>query len=79
MYCLVQFYVQIKDEISEYSPFLKILSIKLVIFLSFWQTVRANFVPITQTRVLTQRLDCDILPIFVGGYPGLEKDCRTRP
>jgi hypothetical protein len=42
MYCLIQFYIQIKDEISEYSPFLKILSIKLVIFLSFWQTVSIN-------------------------------------
>ncbi|KAE8354281.1 organic solute transporter Ostalpha-domain-containing protein [Aspergillus coremiiformis] len=43
MYCLVQFYVQIKDDISQYSPFLKILSIKLVIFLSFWQTICINF------------------------------------
>ncbi|KAL4788094.1 organic solute transporter Ostalpha-domain-containing protein [Aspergillus varians] len=43
MYCLVQFYVQIKDEISKYSPFLKILSIKLVIFLSFWQTSVISF------------------------------------
>ncbi|KAL2802224.1 organic solute transporter Ostalpha-domain-containing protein [Aspergillus granulosus] len=43
MYCLIQFYIQIKDEISEYSPFLKILSIKLVIFLSFWQTSVISF------------------------------------
>ncbi|KAL3474547.1 organic solute transporter Ostalpha-domain-containing protein [Aspergillus californicus] len=43
MYCLIQFYIQIKDEISEYSPFLKILSIKLVIFLSFWQTTVISF------------------------------------
>lgn len=39
MYCLIQFYVQVKDDIKEHSPFLKILSIKLVIFLSFWQSV----------------------------------------
>lgn len=39
MYCLIQFYVQIKGDIAQYSPFLKILSIKLVIFLSFWQSV----------------------------------------
>ncbi|KAL5342890.1 organic solute transporter Ostalpha-domain-containing protein [Aspergillus crustosus] len=43
MYCLIQFYIQIKDEVSEYSPFLKILSIKLVIFLSFWQTTMISF------------------------------------
>lgn len=39
MYCLIQFYIQIKDDISQHQPFLKILSIKLVIFLSFWQSV----------------------------------------
>lgn len=39
MYCLIQYYVQVKDDIREHSPFLKILSIKLVIFLSFWQSV----------------------------------------
>lgn len=39
MYCLIQFYVQIKDDIHQHSPFLKILSIKLVIFLCFWQSV----------------------------------------
>ncbi|KAJ5921262.1 hypothetical protein N7466_009588 [Penicillium verhagenii] len=38
MYCLIQFYIQIKDDIKEHNPFLKILSIKLVIFLSFWQS-----------------------------------------
>ena len=39
MYCLIQFYYQIRNDIKQHSPFLKILSIKLVIFLSFWQTV----------------------------------------
>lgn len=39
MYCLIQYYIQVKNDISEHSPFLKILSIKLVIFLSFWQSV----------------------------------------
>ncbi|KAL4925383.1 OSTA/TMEM184 family protein [Aspergillus undulatus] len=43
MYCLIQFYIQIKDEISEYRPLLKITSIKLVIFLSFWQTSVISF------------------------------------
>ena len=41
MYCLIQFYVQVKDDIQQHSPFLKILSIKLVIFLCFWQSVSA--------------------------------------
>lgn len=38
MYCLIQFYYQIRKDIEEHKPFLKILSIKLVIFLSFWQS-----------------------------------------
>ncbi|EAW12624.1 OSTA/TMEM184 family protein [Aspergillus clavatus NRRL 1] len=43
MYCLIQFYYQVKEDISQYSPFLKIASIKLVIFLSFWQTTLISF------------------------------------
>lgn len=37
MYCLVQFYVQMRKQLEEHSIFLKILAIKLVIFLPFWQ------------------------------------------
>lgn len=39
MYCLIQFYVQLRDPLAEHQPFLKVLAIKLVIFLSFWQTI----------------------------------------
>ncbi|KAH8680994.1 organic solute transporter Ostalpha-domain-containing protein [Xylariales sp. PMI_506] len=38
MYCVVQFYIQLKEALSDHKPFLKVLSIKLVIFLSFWQS-----------------------------------------
>jgi hypothetical protein len=40
MYCLVQFYMQLKDDLAEHKPLLKLTAVKLVIFLSFWQTVR---------------------------------------
>lgn len=43
MYCLIQFYVQIKDDIRQHKPLLKITAIKLVIFLSFWQTTTISF------------------------------------
>ncbi|EYE93573.1 OSTA/TMEM184 family protein [Aspergillus ruber CBS 135680] len=43
MYCLIQFYIQIKDDIKQHRPFLKILSIKLVIFLCFWQSTVISF------------------------------------
>ncbi len=42
MYMLIQFYYQLKDDLSEHRPFLKLACIKLVIFLSFWQTVRSS-------------------------------------
>ncbi|KAJ5117925.1 organic solute transporter Ostalpha-domain-containing protein [Penicillium atrosanguineum] len=43
MYCLIQFYIQIKIDIAQHRPFLKILCIKLVIFLSFWQSTVIDF------------------------------------
>lgn len=45
MYCLIQFYVQLKEDLAEHRPLLKVAAIKLVIFLSFWQTV-GTFSPI---------------------------------
>jgi len=39
MFCIIQFYVQLKDDIREHKPLLKVAAIKLVIFLSFWQTL----------------------------------------
>lgn len=43
MYCLIQFYIQIKGEIQQHKPLLKIAAIKLVIFLSFWQSLLISF------------------------------------
>ena len=43
MYCIIQFYVQIRGDIAQHKPILKVLAIKLVIFLSFWQTIIISF------------------------------------
>lgn len=52
MYCLIQFYVQLKNEISEHRPLIKVAAIKLVIFLSFWQNVNKPTLPVCGNRLL---------------------------
>ena len=47
MYCLIQFYIQLKDDLREHQPLLKVAAIKLVIFLSFWQTILISFLTST--------------------------------
>lgn len=37
MFCLIQFYVQLREPLAEHKLFIKIVAIKLVVFLSFWQ------------------------------------------
>ncbi|KAL8940707.1 MAG: hypothetical protein Q9211_002146 [Gyalolechia sp. 1 TL-2023] len=43
----VWFYVQLKDDLAEHSPLPKVAAIKLVIFLSFWQTILISFLTST--------------------------------
>ena len=38
MGCVIQFYYQLKESLAEHKPFTKVLAIKLVVFLAFWQT-----------------------------------------
>ncbi|KAI7205792.1 DUF300-domain-containing protein [Hortaea werneckii] len=43
MFCLIQFYIQLREDLAEHRPFMKVLCIKLVIFFSFWQTILISF------------------------------------
>ncbi|KAH8802955.1 organic solute transporter Ostalpha-domain-containing protein [Xylogone sp. PMI_703] len=63
MYCLIAFYITLIDDIAPHKPFFKILSIKLVIFLCFWQAVR---LPITLLLTRTETYDIlTALPIQI--------------
>ncbi|KAK3722110.1 hypothetical protein LTR37_002542 [Vermiconidia calcicola] len=57
MFCLIQFYIQLKADLAEHRPFLKVLCIKLVIFFSFWQSIVISFAssdegPLQPTKTL---------------------------
>ncbi|KAI4110805.1 MAG: hypothetical protein LQ339_001081 [Xanthoria mediterranea] len=68
MYCLIQFYVQLKDDLAEHSPLLKVAAIKLVIFLSFWQTILISFLTSSGAIKPSQRFQGSDLRI---GIPSL--------
>ncbi|KLU82535.1 hypothetical protein MAPG_01607 [Magnaporthiopsis poae ATCC 64411] len=63
MYCLIQFYIQLKEPLAEHRPFLKICAIKLVVFLSFWQSATIS--------VATSQLEI-VKPNDVFAYPDLK-------
>lgn len=52
MYCIIQFYVQMKKPLDEHRPFLKVLAIKLVVFLSFWQTTAVSIATSEKFKLL---------------------------
>ncbi|KAH8430487.1 uncharacterized protein LDX57_008149 [Aspergillus melleus] len=68
MYCLIQFYIQVKDDISQHRPFLKILSIKLVIFLSFWQGIMISFLFSAGAIKATKKLHASDLKVGLPNF-----------
>ncbi|MCJ1321097.1 hypothetical protein MMC15_006441 [Xylographa vitiligo] len=68
MYCLIQFYVQLRFDLADHHPFIKVLSIKLVIFLVFWQTIIINF--LTSSNVIKTSAKVGE-PDLVVGIPAL--------
>ncbi|PWN40219.1 DUF300-domain-containing protein, partial [Ceraceosorus guamensis] len=57
MYCVVQFYLPVQKELKPYSPVLKFLSVKTIVFLVFWQStflsILAYFNVIKETEYMT--------------------------
>jgi hypothetical protein len=69
MYCVIQFYVQLREPLAEHRPFLKVLAIKLVIFLSFWQSSAISVG--TSTLNLVHATDAIAYPDIKVGIPAL--------
>ncbi len=65
MYCIIQFYVQLKDDIREHKPLLKVAAIKLVIFLSFWQTLAISLLTGTGAIKPSNRIQAPDIKIGV--------------
>ena len=53
MYCVIQFYIQLRLDLAPYRPFLKVLAIKLVIFLSFWQSFMISILTSSTLKVVS--------------------------
>jgi hypothetical protein len=64
MYCVIQFYYQLRVDLAPHRPFLKVCAIKLVIFLSFWQ----NFM----ISILTSATFNVVKPTAKIAYPDLK-------
>ncbi|KAF3020548.1 hypothetical protein E8E14_007016 [Neopestalotiopsis sp. 37M] len=69
MFCVVQFYIQLKEPLAEHKPFLKVLAIKLVIFLSFWQSSAISVG--TSTLHIVEANDVLAYPDLKVGIPSL--------
>jgi hypothetical protein len=70
MYCVIQFYIQLRKDLAPHQPFLKVLAIKLVVFLSFWQIFTMSILTSQSMGVLkpTKHLSYPSLKI---GIPAL--------
>src|SRR5436309_962980 len=69
MYCVVQFYIQLRVDLAPHKPLLKVTAIKLVIFLSFWQTFLISV--LTSTFDIVHASDTLAYPDIKVGIPAL--------
>ncbi|KAI0429385.1 DUF300-domain-containing protein [Xylaria sp. FL1042] len=53
IYCLFQFYTQFRQSLAEHKLGLKVLAIKLVVFLSFWQTIAISLATSSTLNILS--------------------------
>ncbi|TGO63067.1 hypothetical protein BOTNAR_0105g00270 [Botryotinia narcissicola] len=53
MFCLIQFYIQLRTDLAPHKPFLKVVAIKAVIFLSFWQSFAISILMSSTIGIVT--------------------------
>jgi hypothetical protein len=70
MYCLIQFYIQVRFDLAPYKPFLKVVSIKLVIFLSFWQSFLISILTSSSLHIIRPTAKM-AFPDLIVGIPSL--------
>ena len=69
MYCVIQFYIQLRVDLAPHKPLLKVTAIKLVIFLSFWQTFLISV--LTSTFDIVHASETLAYPDIKVGIPAL--------
>jgi hypothetical protein len=65
MYCLIQFYIQMKGELAPHKPGLKVACIKLVIFFSFWQSILISFLVSSGTITPSKKIQYQDIKIGI--------------
>jgi hypothetical protein len=70
MYMVIQFYIQLRHDLASHSPLLKVAAIKLVIFLSFWQSFLISVLTSSRLNVIKET-DVISYPDITIGIPSL--------
>jgi hypothetical protein len=69
LYCLVVFYYATKHQLHSFKPFSKFLAVKVIIFLTYFQSVGVSFAPITVEEALMWNdfiLCCEMVFFSIG-------------
>lgn len=70
MFCVIQFYLQLRVPLAAHKPFLKVAAIKLVIFFSFWQAFVIAILTSTTLNIIHPN-DVVAYPDISVGIPAL--------
>ncbi|KAF9524015.1 organic solute transporter Ostalpha-domain-containing protein [Crepidotus variabilis] len=66
MYCLIQLYVVVGEELAPHQPLLKLFSVKAVVFLTFWQATLLGVLAMFSVIKATQYMTVEDVNIGIG-------------